>query len=56
MGIAGPHPGRGWLLIKFSKQARWDGDGLFGEHHGARGFDYPPDWGSDDGYGEDDGF
>ena len=22
----------------------------------ARGFDYPPDWGSDDGYGEDDGF
>ena len=21
-----------------------DGDGLFGEHHGARGFDCPPDW------------
>ena len=33
-----------------------DGDGPLGEHHGARGFDCPPDWGSDDGYGEDDGF
>ena len=42
--------GGGW------DEGEWDGDGLFGEHHGARGFDCPPDRGSDDGYGEDDGF
>ena len=30
--------------------------GLFGEHHGARGFDHPPDYHSDGGFaGEEDG-
>ena len=32
------------------------GDGLFDEHHGARGFDHPPDYHSDGGFGEEDGF
>ena len=50
IGGVGARVGGGW------DEGEWDGDGLFGEHHGARGFDCPPDWGSDDGYGEDDGF
>ena len=28
---------------------------LFGEHHGARGFDHPPDYHSDDAFCEEDG-
>ncbi len=32
-----------------------DGDGLFGEHHGDRGFDHPPDYHSDDAFCEEDG-
>ena len=51
-----PHFNEIKRLVYSYYEGEWDGDGLFGEHHGARGFDYPPDWGSDDGYGEDDGF
>ena len=32
-----------------------DGDGPLGEHHGARGFDHPPDYHSDDAFCEEDG-
>ena len=32
-----------------------DGDGPLGEHHGARGFDHPPDYQSDDAFCEEDG-
>ena len=42
-----PGPGREW---------EDEGGGLFGEHHGARGFDHPPDYHSDDGFWEEDGF
>ena len=32
-----------------------DGDGPLCEHHGARGFDHPPDYQSDDAFCEEDG-
>ena len=32
-----------------------DGDGLFGEHHGDRGFDHLPDYHSDDAFCEEEG-
>ena len=38
-----------------SHPTTWDGDGPLGEHHGARGFDHPPDYHSDDAFCEEDG-
>ena len=37
------------------RESEDDGDGPLGEHHGARGFDHPPDYHSDDAFCEEAG-